>query len=186
MFKDPADVEAKTGRDDKLEAEANKLLTEGVGENKRSLERDVEKMLYESGQKSVDELEHYDPDNDWHAQDSAYAVLVNPADIPGIEPTICDMDDGNARVRNPKLRERQILMRHVDDTDSWGSAREFIPLLGVNDVRPKICTRCKLAKRTEYFSPDPRKRDGLQAWCKQCRKEVTSQQREKRRGNADK
>ncbi|QRY51777.1 hypothetical protein [Mycolicibacterium septicum] len=170
MFKDPDDVEAKTGRDDKLETEADKWLSKSVGKNKRSVERDVEKMLHESGQ--AGELEHYDPDNDWDTQDAPNgAILINPADVVKVTPSICaDMDDGNVRARNLNLSRRNALMRHMGDEDNWGSNREDIPLLGVYDGERKTCTKCGRTKRVEFFSPDKRNVGKVRSWCKLCEK----------------
>lgn len=143
-------------------------------------------MEYESGYASRDDLELYNPDNDWDTHDSAFSILVPPSKI-DVSSSICDGTDGNVRARNPKEQERQKLRRHVGDEDGWGSTRDVEnPPLGINDITGgKACSRCKLRKRCEYFSPDRRNADGLHSWCKECRKLFTSQQRDKRRsGNS--
>ncbi|AGS82454.1 hypothetical protein SEA_POUND_154 [Mycobacterium phage Pound] len=175
--------EVKHGRDDKLEADADKWLARGVGKNKRGLERDLEKVRYESGSVSAAELRFYDPTNNWDSKDSAYTIYVAPTDLEGVEPTACA--DGNVRARSredPNLpdgtwgragaEELKGMRRHVEDDDSGGSTFEFIPLLGANEITSgKACTKCGLRKRLEYFSPDSRSGDGLHSWCKRCRKE---------------
>jgi hypothetical protein len=168
----------KYGRDEEFEAAANKLLADSVGDNKRSVARDAEKMHYEAGRIPRERLEHYDPDNDWDTLDSSFAIPVDPGDIDDIESTMrAEVDDDNVRARNPGLRQRADLMRHVEDTDHWGSTSEDIPLLGINVGPRKTCTRCKLARGLKYFSPDRRNKDGLHSWCKTCRKKFTSQNR---------
>lgn len=166
----------RCGPDKKLEELANQFL--GKGNGRRGAARDAEKMSYESGFVSVDELHFYDPTNDWDTQDSVFAVVVDPGDIAYVAPTICSgVDDGNDVVRNPKLLERRALMRHVEDDDDWGPAEEEIPPLGVNDGDRKVCAKCKKSKGLMFFSPDARNVDGLHSWCKECRKEFTSQKR---------
>lgn len=177
MFKDPDDVEAKFGRDDKLETEADKWLSEGVRDNARSLERDIEKMSHEAGTLWLGEAEYYDPLNDWDTQDSAYAILMD--DLSGVEPTICaDVDDGNSRARNRTMQERQKLMEHLDENADWGSTRESVPLLGANDGPRKVCTKCGKAKGLQYFYAQPRNKDGLSSWCKNCQKSINSRSKE--------
>lgn len=164
----------KFGKDQKLEEDADKLLKGSAGENKRSIARDIEKVRYEHGLATLDELEHYDPADDWNAKDSAFAVLTDPSDISSVESTICDE---NIRARNPQLQERQALMRHVSDSDSWGSAWEAeIPPLGDNGDR-KRCSKCDRYKSLDHFSPDRRGRYGRDNWCKSCR---MGQKRDKR------
>lgn len=168
----PEPGEVKYGKDDKLERLANKLLNASVGDNKRGIERDIEKVSYEAGYITRDELQHYDPDNDWDAQDSVFAVAVDPSDLSTIEPTICvDFPDGNVRARNPKMQERRALTRQIGDEDGWGTTFEEIPLLGVNDGPRKICAKCKKTKGLHLFSSDKRNADGLHSWCKECRRE---------------
>lgn len=169
----------KYGKDEDLERAADELLREGVGRNKRSVARDVEKLSYESGFISRDELRVYDPTNDWDTQDSAFAVLVDPASIENVDPTICaDTPDGNVRASNPRALERKALMRHVGDEDNWGSSRENIPLLGDNGDR-KSCPKCGKSKSLDYFSPDRRGRYGRDNWCKACRMGQKRDQRKK-------
>jgi hypothetical protein len=165
----------KSGVDRDLERLANKLLAESVGKNERGIARDAEKMAYERGFLSVEELTVYDPANDWHTSDSVFSITVNPGDIDGVEPTICD--DGNVRARNPAAQERLALKRHVEDSDRWGGTAEDIPLLGVNDGPRKVCAKCKRPKGLSLFSPDARNSDGLHSWCKECRKAFTSHKR---------
>jgi hypothetical protein len=170
---DPNDLEVKFGRDKKLEDEANVWLAKGVGDNDRSILRDAEKMSYEHGFISAEDLQHYDPIVDWKTTDSVYAIPINPADADAIESTICaDVDDGNTRARNPRLLERQALMRHRTDEEGWGSIAEGpVPILGDNGggVRKK-CTKCGRLKGTDFFYAHPRTRDGLQSQCKSCQK----------------
>jgi hypothetical protein len=164
------------GKDEGLEKLADKLL--GGAGGKRSVERDIEKLQYEAGIISAEELRHYDPDNDWDTHDSVFALSIAPADMDGVEPTICaEVDDGNSRARNSRLQERQALMRHVNDIDSWGLDREEIPLLGANDGPRKTCRKCKLPKGLSFFSPKADSKDGLHPWCKACRKAAVSQKR---------
>ncbi|TGD85141.1 hypothetical protein BayCH28_22330 [Mycolicibacterium sp. CH28] len=177
------DGKSKNGKDKKLETEAAEWLARDVGPNKRSLDRDIEKMQYEFGSATRNELGLYDPDNDWDALDSAFSIFVRPgADI---TPSLCTADDGNVRARSredPKTpagvwgrageEERRGLSRHVGDDDDWGSAYEKeIPPLGKNEREPgtgKRCTRCQLVKRIDYFGPDKRNSDGLRSSCRQC------------------
>lgn len=162
----------KYGKDEKLEEEADRLLAESVGENKRSIDRDAEKLSYPAGRITLGELRHYDPRNDWDTLDSVFTIVVDPGDIESFEPTICtDVDEGNIRARNPALRKRKDLMRHVGDDDNWGSAREEIPLLGVNEGPRKVCSRCGRPESFLLFSPDDRNRDGLRSWCMACERE---------------
>jgi hypothetical protein len=171
----------KYGVDKKLEEEANRLLAEDAGENRRSVSRDVEKMRYEAGLISSEELHYYDPDNDWGTHDSAFTIYTEPSGLELIDPSICDGNDGNVRDRSrvdPKLpvgvwgrageEERRGLSRHVQDDDNWGSTREENPLLGVNEGPRKVCTQCRKEKGLQFFSPDARNRDGLRSWCKGC------------------
>lgn len=124
-------------------------------------------------------------DNDWDTTpESVYAISVAPSDIAGIEPDICaEVGDGNARARNPKLRERRALTRHMRDKDHWTTA-EDLPLLGVNDGPRKTCSKCKRSKGLSLFSPKADAKDGLHPWCKKCRKDAVSQKREKARSEA--
>jgi hypothetical protein len=39
------------------------------------------------------------------------------------------------------------------------------------------CTRCDIPQKREAFSPDKRKRNGLQSWCRECRREVAQMNR---------
>lgn len=166
----------KYGRDEELEGQADKILGESVRSNDRSIERDIEKLRYEHGIVSEDGLEHYDPANDWDAHDSAFTIYVDPAELVD---TVC-AEDGNVRARNPAMEARRGLMRRTEDWDDWGPSGESIPLLGANDGPRKTCTKCGRSKGLQYFSPDARNRDGLHSWCKECRKEFTSQKRNNR------
>lgn len=166
------EIVLKCGKDSKLEADANKWLSGGRPANKRSVSRDVEKMAFEGGHISRDELRHYDPENDWKTTHSVFTIAVDPGDADSIDPTISvAVDDGNIRSRNPQMLERQALMRHVEDTDRWGSTEEDIPPLGSEGPR-KTCTRCRRAKGIECFYAQPRNRDGLSSWCKPCQKSI--------------
>ena len=169
--------EIKYGRDRDLEELADEFLNKGVRDNKRSPARDAEKMAYECGFISLEELRYYDPTNDWDTHDSAFTVFVEPSDLEFIDPSICDGDDGNVRVRNSRLQERHALMRHVGDDDDWGPVGEEIPLLGVNEGPRKTCAKCKKPKGFMLFSPKADTKDGLHPWCKECRKEIVSQKR---------
>ena len=161
----------KHGRDKKLEDEANKWLAKNVGDNERSAARDAEKMSYEHGFITAEQLRYYDPTDDWTTADSVYAIPISPSDVDVIEPTICaGTDDGNVRARNTKLADRRALMRHIDDVSGWGSADESIPLLGANEGERKTCTRCGRSKGLDCFYSHPRTRDGLQSQCKPCQK----------------
>ncbi len=139
---------AKHGRDQALEQLADKLLSEGVGANKRSLARDIEKMSYQSGHIPLAELQHYDPANDWDSQDEPWTLIVD--DVTTITPSLCTADDGNVRARSredPSLppgvwgrageEERRKLLRHVADGDDWGSTRESIPLSASTTARAR-------------------------------------------------
>lgn len=160
----------KYGKDKSLEALANQLLSEGVGGNKPSIDRDIEKRKYELGLISLDELQYYDPANTWDTHDSAFSIAIDPDGVDSVESTICDADD-NVRSRNPKLLERGAAMQHVGEDDDWGPELEAdIPPLGVNGPR-KACTKCRRPKGLSCFSPDPRNRDGLRSWCQDCEKE---------------
>lgn len=163
----------KYGVDEGLEARANEILYDQVGENSRSPHRDLEKVAYEKGFTPPEELQHYDPANDWDAQDSAYAIIASPNTISTVEPSLCsELDDGNTRSRNRKSEERRAQRRHLDDTDDWGSDHEDIPLLGVNEGPRKTCRQCKKPKGLSLFSPDARNSDGLRSWCRNCEKEA--------------
>lgn len=155
---------------------ADKILSASVGRNKRGIDRDIEKMSYECGLVSADELRHYDPSNDWDTQDSVFEVAIEPGDMDGIVSAMCS-DDGNVRAANPRMTKRQSLMRHIGDSDGGGPVREDIPMLGVNDGPRKVCAKCKRSKGHPFFSPDARNKDGLHSWCKECRKGFTSQKR---------
>lgn len=172
----------KYGRDDDLEKQANEILAASVGDNTRSIRRDVEKMSYERGRVSGD-LEFYDPANDWDTLDSAFSILTDDvtSDRGVIEPSICDGLDGNVRAKNERLRKRRDLMKHVKDSDGWGSPEEVIPFLGDNGDR-KRCARCGRSKVLDCFSPDSRGRCGRDNWCKMCR---MGQKRAKRKEKAD-
>lgn len=162
----------KYGKDAKLEADANKWLAQSVGENKRSIARDVEKMAYEGGHRSLEELCHYDPVNDWATRDSAFSIAVDPGEVDWVESTICaEVDDGNIRRRHDQLLERKALMRHVGDSDSWGSDVEGdIPALGINNGDRKVCSNCGRSKGLDLFYGNSRSKDGLHSWCKSCLK----------------
>lgn len=170
----------KYGVDKKLEDDANKLLRQNVKENKRSVSRDVEKMKFEAGLISSEELHHYDPSNDWDTQDEVFVIKVQNLD--NIEASLCT--DGNIRARSredPKLpvgvwgrageEERRGLARHIQDDDDWGATTEYIPLLGANDGPRKQCTKCKRPKGLQYFYRDARNTDGLHSWCMECHRE---------------
>lgn len=155
-------MDVKYGRDEGLEALADNLLNASVRDNARGIQRDIEKMSYEHGFITEDHLKHYDPANDWETLDSAFAIVIAPSDIEFIE---------------PGYSERRALVRHVGDGDDWGSSQEDIPLLGINDGPRKVCIRCKKPKGFMCFSPKDDAKDGLHPWCKECRKEFVSQQR---------
>ena len=169
-------IKARKGRDANLEAEANAWLRQGVGKNKRSRERDFEKMGYEAGIYSVDELKHYDPTNDW---DTRYSTKMVTSDDIDYMPTTITGDD-NIRHEHLELVERHKLTAHTEDSDSGGRVFEELPELFDHDVR-KVCTKCNTAKGRECFSRDLRNKDGLHSWCKVCRKRLTSQSRERGR-----
>lgn len=163
----------KYGRDKKLEDEADEWLKRGVGDNHRSVARDIEKMRHEAAQVPLEDLRHYDPLDTWSSNDSVFAIAMDPHDVDAVESTICaGMDDGNVRARNAAMLERRALMWSVGDTDSWGSSNEDIPPLGDNGDR-KSCTRCRRSKTLDLFSPDSRNRDGLRSRCKDCEKELS-------------
>lgn len=178
--------QVKYGKDDKLEADADKLLADSAEESGRSEDRDIEKMSYEAGLISVGDLKFYDPVRDWDTQDSAFAICVDPGDMVHIPSSICDGSDGNVRREYREQVERRELMQHLDCEDDWSSPPEDIPLLGANGATGgKVCTKCQLRKRLEYFSADPRnKKDGLHSWCRSCHREylrLTYEKRKKRR-----
>lgn len=127
-------------------------------------------MGYESGLIPAEDLQHYDPTNDWDTQDSAFSLTVAPSDIAYLSPSICSqVDDGNSRARNQRATERQSLMRHVGDIEDWGSTwEEESPPLGINKGPRKTCTKCKRAKGLQYFYANPRSKDGMHSWCKEC------------------
>ncbi|AEK09546.1 hypothetical protein LITTLEE_167 [Mycobacterium phage LittleE] len=160
------------GLDEALEKKAADWLSRGVGGNERSTQRTREKLLYEFGALTEDDLELYDPSNDWDTQDSAFSLMVSPRDLEALEPSICA--DDNSRARNQRMRERRALMRHVNDTDAWGPAAEdSIPPLGENEeAERKVCTKCKRLKRVEFFYAQPRNKDGYSSWCKSCQKSI--------------
>jgi len=168
-------VSVKQGRDKNLEAEANKWLAESVGDNKRSLARDVEKMKYEGGHISRDELRHYDPDNDWDTISSAFSITTDAESIDYVDGTA---DEENVVQRHDQLVKRRELMQQVDDgSDPLLEGGENVPLVGANDGRRKVCGRCKQSKGLSLFSPKADSKDGLHPWCKKCRKEFVSQNR---------
>jgi hypothetical protein len=168
----------KRGVDRDLEEQADKLLRDSAGKNKRGIARDAEKMAYERGFLSREELAYYDPANDWDTHDEPVVTVVSPDDLAYVTPTICaEVDDGNVRRRNARSAARRALARHVEDTDSWGGTAEDVPLLGANDGPRKVCTRCKQAKGLSLFSPKADSKDGLHPWCKECRKGFVSQKR---------
>ncbi|AYB69645.1 hypothetical protein SEA_KALAH2_158 [Mycobacterium phage Kalah2] len=163
--------EVKHGRDEKLEADADEWLSRGVGDNERSDERTLEKLLYDLGRLSREDLQLHNPDYDWDTQYSAFALTVSPADLVTLEPSIGDVGDGNIRARNPRSAARRALMRHIDDEGGWGSAAaDEIPPLGLNKGDRKTCTKCKKAKGLDYFYAHPKTRDGLQSQCKACQR----------------
>lgn len=191
------DAPVKLGRDDKLEADANKLLYGSVGKNKRSTKRDLEKMGYESGVYSAGELHYYDPVNDWDTMDGV--PVLQFGDIERVEPSDC-ADGENVRARsreNPNLpagtwgragaEERRGLRRHIREDEDWGGSWEDIPLLGANSGKRKTCTKCGRSMGVDCFSLDPRnKKDGRHSWCKVCHqkhKRSTYEKKKKRRSN---
>src|SRR5690242_14057571 len=107
--------QVKFGRDRELEEQADKLLSASVGANKRGVARDIEKMSYEHGFLSKEDLEHYDPGNDWDTQD---------------EPSVWLIDAANIEQVPSHSSKRAALMRHVGDSDDWGPTQECIPPLG--------------------------------------------------------
>ncbi len=183
FFSLPEDVEAKSGLDRGLEAEANKILARSAGKNRRSLKRDIEKIEFELGFIGEDELTHYAPAGDWAPHDEPEVIPVDPMDVAYIAPEV--VGDVNVRPYIPEVDKRKSLRRHEGDSDGWGSPREdWLPALGVNEVdasRGKICTKCGKRKRLEFFSPDGRGRHGRDNWCKTCRRERMEQTRQKRR-----
>lgn len=186
---DLGDIEGvKYGKDHDLEGLAEKLLAESVADNTRSIERDIEKMAYESGLITSDELQHYDPTNDWDTNDSAFAILVAPFGIQYLTPTMCaEVDDGNVIARNRKARERQALTKRVNDAVKLEpTAEKDIPLLGVNDGPRKVCTKCTQSKGLQYFSTDRRNKDGLHSWCKPCHRSHKRLTYEKRNNSRSK
>lgn len=150
----------KYGRNDDLERLADQLLSDSVRANNRSTARDIEKISYEHGFLSEDDLEHYDPANNWDTHDQPSVWLVDALDITYILPT-----------------SRRALMRHVQDEDDWGPTQEDIPLLGINEGPRKICSRCKRELGLILFYDAPRNKDGLSSWCKACVKESIKQKR---------
>lgn len=188
QFKD--EIPLRFGKDSKLEADADEWLARGVGENKRSKYRDIEKMSYEFGIISAEECEFYDPTNDWDTQDEVYVRAFG--NIDDAVPSLCSGDDGNVRARSrmdPHLppgvwgrageEERRGLSRHVDDDDDWGSGFEMVPILGgqpdldgrrQDEALRKTCTKCKRSLGRECFYKNPRAKDGFHAWCKPCLK----------------
>jgi hypothetical protein len=165
-------VTIRQGKDARLEALANELLSDSAGPNERSLDRDIEKMAYQSGRIGRDELKHYDPDNDWDTLETAYSMSHSPGDLDGITPT-----ESYGRARNQGADRKALLAHHVGDSDPWGRATEHIPALGAYDRGRKTCTKCGITKGVGLFSPDARNKDGRHSWCKACRKAFTSQKR---------
>ena len=47
-------------------------------------------------------------------------------------------------------------------------------------METKICTKCNIERPTEFFSKNKNKKDGLENWCKICRKKMYIAEREKR------
>jgi hypothetical protein len=47
-------------------------------------------------------------------------------------------------------------------------------------METKICTKCNIERPTELFSKNKNKKDGLENWCKICRKTMYIAEREKR------
>lgn len=152
-------------------------------------------MAYEAGLiTSEEDLQYYDPTNNWDTLDSAYSLLTDPGDIEHVESSLCDGDDGNvrARSRTPKMpdgvwgragaEELRRLKRQVNDHDDWGPTYDKeIPPLGINEYTDhNVCTRCNLAKRREYFPTDPRKENGLHSWCKRCQREAAKTRYERK------
>src|SRR5690348_10531438 len=124
-------------------------------------------MSYEHGFLSKEDLEHYDPCNDWDTHDSAFSIYVNPGDLEHLEPV-----------------GKRDLKRHVEDADDWGSTHEDIPFLGVNEGPRKTCIRCHRAKGFVAFYNASRNKDGLSSWCKSCVKGSIKQKRQNRRSKA--
>lgn len=156
----------KFGRDDALEEWADELLGD-CGE--RSDERDREKVAYEYGLIEYDDLQYYDPDADWQTKDSGYAILVSPADMVYIEPTICtEVNDGNVRAKNLRMAERRSLMGVSSEDDSWGTAQEDVPLLGVNEGERKTCPGCGRSKGLSCFYAQPGNKDKRATLCMVC------------------
>ena len=173
-------MSVKHGRNAKLEAEAKELLAKSVRKQKRSPARDAEKMAYEHGFITADELQHYDPNDTWTTVDSAFQIITGAADIDYLDGTA---DEENIIHRHDQLVKRRELMRAVDDDSDplIEGDEDHVPPLGAYDVRPKICTRCNRPKRRDQFSPDKRKNDGLQSQCKKCHAEITAQNRKNSR-----
>ncbi|KEF95166.1 hypothetical protein K883_05122 [Mycobacterium sp. TKK-01-0059] len=193
----------KHGKDKGLEAQANEWLNKGAGKNKRSVDRDIEKRKYELGIIAREDLQHYDPDNDFDAKDSVFSLLVD-GDIDYIEPTLCgDVDDVNTRKRsreNPSLpdgvwgrageEERNGLSTPVDDDArpvfAKGREKAATTFLGAYEVGArKTCKGpCGRSKGLECFSPKADAADGRHPVCKACRKEIVSQNRKNARSGA--
>lgn len=188
---DPAEdkeMPLRYGRDEKLEADADELLGE---KSRRSDDRLTEKLLFEAGMISEDDLTVFDPADDWNTQWSAYTLYMESID--GITPSLCGEGDGNVRARareDPSLppgkwgvigiEARKKLTRRTDDEMDWGSTHEDIPLLGSPGER-KTCALCQRSKRLEQFSLDARGKRGVDNWCRMCRRERMRERRRKNR-----
>ena len=160
----------KTGRDADLEKQANELLKAHSRPQTNSLERDIEKMKYEHGFISEDELEHYDPTNDWDAIDSAYQIVTGADDLDYVDGTA---DAENIIERNAELLQRRKLMQHADDNEEPViDGAETIPPLGANTGWRKTCTCCGRSKGKGSFGRDSRNKDGHRSWCHSCEREA--------------
>ncbi|QZH68316.1 hypothetical protein [Mycolicibacterium farcinogenes] len=164
----------KTGRDAKLEKEANALLKASAKPKGAREDREIERAMYEAGLLTLEELKFYDPVNDWDSKHSAYTLTTS--DIDAIEPTLgAERDDGLERRRNRRREEKLPLLRHVDleSEDDWPSPPEKpAPKLGQLDKGGrKTCTSCGISKGLEFFSPYRRNADGLHSSCKTCRRQ---------------
>jgi len=50
-------------------------------------------------------------------------------------------------------------------------AQNASPIIGIQSQEKKICQKCWVEKRTDEFSKDKKRVDGLKCYCKQCDKE---------------
>jgi hypothetical protein len=46
-------------------------------------------------------------------------------------------------------------------------------------LRYKTCPKCKRGKILKFFALDPKRKDGLDSYCKQCRKYAARKRRER-------